>query len=75
MQAAVENVGFKWTEFIQPSAVLWSAAKIQQVLFENAFVVTELFQHETPMAERRLYNWTTIFMGALKPDCESVRAV
>lgn len=70
MRAAVENAGFNWAEPPQPSAVLWSSTKVHEVLFENAFVVTELFQHAIPIAERRLYNWTTVFMRAVTPTSD-----
>jgi ubiquinone/menaquinone biosynthesis C-methylase UbiE len=75
MREAIEVAGFGWVETPKTNDSLWSSTKIHHVLFENAFVVTELFQHATPMNKRRLYNWTTVFMRALKPTSQSGRAV
>jgi SAM-dependent methyltransferase len=66
MREAVEVAGFAWIEEPKKGHSLWSSARIQHVLFENAFVVTEVFQHAKPMDKRRLYNCTTIFIRALK---------
>jgi ubiquinone/menaquinone biosynthesis C-methylase UbiE len=74
MRKAIEVAGFGWVEAPKTNDRLWSSSKIQHVLFENAFVVTELFQHATPKNERRLYNWTTVFIRALKPTAENGRA-
>ena len=67
MRNSIERAGFSWVETPHDCATLWSSAKISNVIFENAFVVTDLFQHAKPMTERKLYNWTTVFMNAKKP--------
>jgi SAM-dependent methyltransferase len=66
MREAIESAAFGWVEAPNSSDSVWSTAKIHQVIFENAFVVTELFQHASPIEDRRLFNWTTIFIRAVK---------
>ena len=77
MVRAVESAGFEWLEPRTQWLIPWVTeftptdvslpTLIARTIFEHPAIVLDVYSHKVPQDQRRLWNWTSIFMGARKP--------